>query len=88
VRRRKEEEWYAPTRNSTAEGRARAIAILERGLDGSLVPSEMIRSSSASSPLARKQVGRCALCAAHGLRQVEAPDGAVFYGPTEVGPFW
>jgi hypothetical protein len=30
VRRRKEEEWYARPRQSTAEGRARAIAILER----------------------------------------------------------
>jgi hypothetical protein len=30
VRRRKEEEWYARPRNSTPEGRARAIAILQR----------------------------------------------------------
>lgn len=30
VRRRKEEEWYARPRHSTPEGRAHAIAILER----------------------------------------------------------
>jgi hypothetical protein len=30
VRRRKEEEWYARPRRSTAAGRARAIAIFER----------------------------------------------------------
>jgi len=30
VRRRKEEEWYARPRHSTAEGRARAIAVLEK----------------------------------------------------------
>jgi hypothetical protein len=30
VRRCKEEEWYAGPRHSTPEGRARAIALLER----------------------------------------------------------
>jgi hypothetical protein len=41
VRRRKEEEWFARPRQSTPEGRARAIAILERN-EGSPDASDML----------------------------------------------
>lgn len=40
IRRRKEEEWYAKPRNSTPEGRARAIEILNRAGDNPPMPGD------------------------------------------------
>jgi hypothetical protein len=42
VRRRKEEEWYALPRHSTPEGRARAIAMLERNTTAPSDPSDSL----------------------------------------------
>ena len=47
IRRRKEEEWYARPRHSTPEGRARAIAIVERN---AAVPAEPCDALSQVSP--------------------------------------
>lgn len=40
IRRRKEEEWHAKPRRSTAEGRAEAIAILRRPSDNPPIPGD------------------------------------------------
>jgi hypothetical protein len=40
IQRRKEEEWYAKPRNSTPEGRARAIEILSRAGNNPPMPGD------------------------------------------------
>lgn len=42
IRRRKEEEWHAKPRRSTAEGRAEAIAILRRAGNNPSMPGDEI----------------------------------------------